>query len=141
MPNGVAIFRPTTIASNLPYPEEDWPLDRVAAKPPTVAKLERLGEVAERHPVLTQQLLGARPGHPSLQHGRAGHLVHVDQPVQSAEVDCDHPGEPLSRGGEPADDGGATAVRHDGDPPLGAEGHERLYLVVVRRAQHRVRSG
>ena len=43
VPAGVATVRPTTSASKRPYPALDWPLDRVAAKPPMLANSKDCG--------------------------------------------------------------------------------------------------
>ena len=117
-PCGVATRRPTTSESKRPYPAEDWPLERVTAKPPIEAYSKDCGKWPRVRPCSASSASACGPRRPGLEGG--GHRVGVDreQPVEADQVERDHAGEPVAAGGEPADDRGPAAERHERDVAL-----------------------
>ena len=89
--------------------------------------------------MLGELRLGLGPEQAGLQHGGAGLGVHGDQPVEPAQVEGDHAGEPLAPRGQAADDRRTAAERDQRDPLLAAPGHQRRDLVVVGGAHDDVR--
>ena len=63
--------------------------------------LERLGEVAEREPVLAQQPLGVRCPHPGLQRRDPRHRVDRDEPVHPARSRATTAAKPARAGASP----------------------------------------
>jgi hypothetical protein len=102
--------------------------------------LERLGEVAEGQPVRGERRLCLRAQRACLEDRRPGHLVDREQPVEAAHVEGEHARPSVMFCGQAADDGGATAERHQGDPVVAAPADDRGHLLVVPGSDDDVRS-
>ncbi len=92
---------------------------------------EALRVVAEFEAVPGEQGLGVRAGEAGAEQGLAGGLVEVEELVEPAQVEGDDGGELPALRVESADDAGAAAERHDGDPAFGADGEQRGDLVLA----------
>ncbi len=92
---------------------------------------EALRIVAEFEAALGEQGLGGRAGETGAEEGLAGGLVEVEELVEPAQVERDDGGERPALRVQSADDAGAAAERHDGDPALGADREQRGDLVLA----------
>jgi hypothetical protein len=111
----------------------------VTANPPIDGVLERLREVPDRQAVLGQHGLGRRTPDPGLEDRGHRVRVHVEQPVEPAQVQRDHAGVAVATGREPADDRGPATEGDECDVSLHAPVDDRLHLVVAAGTDDGVR--
>ena len=100
--------------------------------------LEGLREVAEGQALAAQRRLRLRPAQAGAEAGAERAAVDLDL-TQRPEVEADQPCVNPAQGLDAADDAGAAAERHDGDPGAGADLEDASQRLRIGRHHDRVR--
>ncbi len=103
-------------------------------------ELKRLGEVAQRQPVVAQLVLQVRAERPALDAGGQGHRIDLHHAVQALEVDRDHAAVAGGhRGLHAAHHAGPAAERDHGRAGSGGPLQHGLDLLLTPGVGHDVR--
>ncbi len=119
-PAGVAQRSATTFSSIRPCPVEDWPAERVATQPPTVAHSKLWGTCASRSPCSPSARSASGSRTPGANTAVSERSSTDSSRVHPAEVERHDAREPLARGLQAADHARAAAERHHRHAVLGA---------------------